>query len=63
MRLALAVNDIVRRESGEVKFPSASLRAVKEGLGLDDEIQHNALEDAKDAALVYRRLTEMLTQS
>lgn len=63
MRLALAVNDIVRRESGEVKFPSASLRAVKEGLCLDGEIQHNALEDAKDAAIVYRKLTELLTQS
>ena len=63
MRLALAVNDIVRRENGEVKFPGASLRGVKDGLGLDGEIQHNAFEDAKDAALVYRRLTEMLTQS
>ncbi len=63
MRLALTVNDIFYRETREVKFPSASLRAVKEVLGFDGDIQHNALEDAKDAALVYRRLTELLTKA
>ena len=63
MRLALAVNDIVRRESDEVKFPSASLRAVKEVLNISGESCHRAVEDAKDAAHVYRKLTELLTQS
>ncbi len=63
MRLALAVNDIFYRETGEVKFPGASLRVVKEVLGLDGDVQHNAFEDAKDTAFAYRRLTEILTQS
>ncbi|MDD4817452.1 MAG: 3'-5' exonuclease [Victivallaceae bacterium] len=63
MRLALAVNDIVRRESGEDNFPSVSLRVLKDALNVAGEVTHHAVEDAKDAATVYRRLTEMLTQA
>ena len=63
MRLALAVNDIFRRETGEDRFPKVSLQALKDALNIDGDVQHNAFEDAKDAAAVYRRLTEMLTQS
>jgi len=63
MRLVLSVNDIFYRGTGVVKFPGASLRAVKEILGIDGDVRHNAFEDAKDTALVYRRLTELLTQA
>ena len=42
-------------------FPSASLAAVKENLGIVGEVTHNAFEDAKDAALVYRRLINLMT--
>ena len=63
MRLALAVNDIFRRETGEDKFPSVSLRAVKNILNISGESCHHALEDAKDAAHAYRKLTELLTQA
>ena len=63
MRLALAVNDIFRRETGEDKFPSVSLRAVKDILNISGESCHHALEDAKDAAHAYRKLTELLTQA
>ena len=63
MRLALAVNDIFRRETGEDKFPSVSLRAVKDILNISGESCHHALEDAKDAAHAYRKLTDLLTQA
>jgi len=63
MRLALAVNDIFRRETGEERFPKVSLQALKDALNIVGDVQHNAFEDAKDAATVYRRLTEILTQS
>ena len=61
MRLALAVNDVYQRERQELMFPSASLAAVKENLGIVGEVTHNAFEDAKDAALVYRRLINLMT--
>ena len=63
MLLALTVNDIFRRETGEDKFSSVSLRAVKDILNIPGESCHHALEDAKDAAHAYRKLTELLTQA
>ncbi len=63
MRLALSINDIFRRETGENLFPSVSLRAVKEVLGIIGEQTHNALDDAKDVAAVYRRMLEKLTKN
>ena len=60
MRLALAVNDVYQRERREQKFPSASLAAVKDALGIMGEVNHSAFEDAKDAALVYRKMLKML---
>ena len=63
MRLALTVNDIILRETGEVRFPSVSLQKIKEVLNVIGDVTHNAFEDAKDAATVYRRLTEILTQA
>jgi len=61
MRLALAINDVYQRERQELMFPSASLAAVKENLGIVGEVNHRAFEDAKDAALVYRRLINLMT--
>ena len=61
MRLALAVNDVYQRERREQKFPSASLAAVKDALGIMGEVNHSAFEDAKDAALVYSRLINLMT--
>ena len=63
MRLALTVNDITLRETGKVLFPSVSLQKVKEVLHVLGDVTHDAFEDAKDAATVYRRLTEILTQA
>lgn len=61
MRLALAINDIARRETGAERFAKVSLGALKDALDVAGEVSHRAFEDAKDAAAVYRRLTEMLT--
>ena len=61
MRLALTINDIYCRENGENIFPKASLQGIKRVIGLDGDVLHNALEDAKDAAHVYRKLTQMLS--
>jgi len=61
MRLALAVNDVYQRERREQMFPNASLAAVKDALGIVGEVSHSAFEDAKDAALIYRRLINLMT--
>ena len=60
MRLAITFNDLVRMQDGEVRFPSVSLRSMKLALDIEGEVQHHALEDAKDAAHVYRRLMALL---
>ena len=60
MRLAITFNDLVRMQDGEVRFPSVSLRSLKLALDIEGEVQHHALEDAKDAAHVYRKLASML---
>ena len=59
MYLARAVNDIFRRRNGEELFPGTSLSVVCDVLGIMGE-RHHALDDAKDAAAVYRKLIEML---
>ena len=61
MYFALAVNDISLRDTGEAKFSSAALWVVKEALGLPTDNCHSAIEDAKDAACVYRKLMALLT--
>ncbi len=60
MRLALSMNDVFQMQEADLRFGSVSLRSLKLALGVDGEVQHHALEDAKDAAHVYRRLTSML---
>ena len=59
MRLAITLNDLARMQDGEVRFPNVSLRSLKLALDIEGEVQHHALEDAKDAAHVYRKLTSM----
>ena len=60
MRLALAMNDVFQAQESDMRFGSVSLRSLKLALGVEGEVQHHALEDAKDAAHVYRKLTSML---
>ena len=60
MWLALAVNDIALRDTGEPRFPKVSLSALKNALGITGGVQHNAFEDAKDAALVYKKLLNLV---
>ncbi|MBP5584783.1 MAG: 3'-5' exonuclease [Lentisphaeria bacterium] len=60
MRLAITFNDLARMQDGEERFPSVSLRSLKLALDIEGEVQHHALEDAKDAAHVYRKLASML---
>ena len=61
MRLALAINDLSVMETGEPRFEKVSLSALKDALNITGEVQHNAFEDAKDAALVYRKLLNLIT--
>ena len=60
MRLAITLNDLARMQDGEVRFSSVSLQSLKLALDIEGEVQHHALEDAKDAAHVYRKLVSML---
>lgn len=60
MRLAIIFNDLARMQGDEVRFPSVSLRFLKSALDIEGEVRHHALEDAKDAAHVYRKLASML---
>ena len=60
MRLALSLNDILRTQIGEEPFSSVSLQSLKLMFDIDGDVQHNALEDARDTAHVYRKLTAML---
>ena len=59
MRLALSLNDVfAMREAGE-RFNSVSLQSLKHALGVEGDVQHNALEDARDTAHVYRKLVAL----
>ena len=60
MRLALSVNDVMHVRGKEEMFSSASLKSIKSVLGFGDEFSHRALDDARDAALVYRKLLDIL---
>jgi DNA polymerase III epsilon subunit-like protein len=60
MRLAITLNDLARMQEGEVRFSSVSLKSLKLALDVEGEVQHHALEDAKDSAHVYRKLIRML---
>ena len=60
MRLALSMNDIFQMQEADLRFGSVSLQALKLALGVEGEVQHNALEDARDTAHVYRKLMGLL---
>ena len=60
MRLALSMNDVFQMQEADLRFGSVSLRSLKLALGVEGEVQHHALEDAKDAAHVYRKLMSLL---
>ena len=61
MQLAIIMNDISLLQTGEKIFPSVSLRNLKLQLGMDIPVQHRAIDDALDAAELYRRLMAKLT--
>ena len=60
MRLALAMNDVFQAQESDMRFSSVSLRSLKLALGVEGDVQHNALEDARDTAHVYRKLMSLL---
>lgn len=63
MYFARAINDIFRRETGEELFANTLLRAVLDALGIAGEQTHHALDDARDAAIAYRKMLERLTRN
>ena len=60
MRLAYILNDVLRVRGDEEMFSSGSLKSVKTVLDIEGEVQHHALEDARDAAHAYRKMIAML---
>lgn len=60
MLLAIAINDIALIQTKEKLFPSVSLRKLKLQFGMDMPVRHRALDDALDAAELYRRLMTKL---
>ena len=60
MRLAYILNDVLRARGAEEMFSSGSLKSVKTVLDIEGEVQHHALEDARDAAHAYRKMIAML---
>ncbi len=60
MRLALSMNDVFAMQESEGHFNSVSLQSLKLALGVEGDVQHNALEDARDTAHVYRKLMALL---
>ena len=60
MRLALSLNDVLHAQAVDARFGSVSLQSLKLALGVEGDVRHNALEDARDTAHVYRKLTSML---
>lgn len=60
MRLALSMNDVFQMQEADMRFGSVSLRALKLALGVEGDVQHDALEDARDTAHVYRKLMSLL---
>ena len=60
MLLAIAINDISLIQTKEKLFPSVSLRNLKLQFGMDTPVRHRALDDALDAAALYRSLMKKL---
>lgn len=59
-RLACAYNDLVRLKTGKPAFENLGLSDLRKALGIEGSQEHRALDDALDAAKVYRALLEMM---
>ena len=59
-RLACAYNDLVRLKTGKPAFEKLGLVDLRKALGIKGKQAHRALDDAIDAARVYKALLEKL---
>ena len=59
-RLACAYNDIVRLKTGKLAFENLGLSDLRKAFGIEGAREHRALDDARDAARVYKALLEMM---
>jgi DNA polymerase III epsilon subunit-like protein len=60
-RLACAYNDLVRLKTGKPAFEKLGLSDLRKALGIEDSQEHRALDDALDAATVYKELLKRMT--
>ena len=59
-RLACAYNDLVRMKTGKPAFEWLGLTDLRKALGIEGSQEHRALDDALDAARVYKALLEKI---
>ena len=59
-RLACAYNDLVRLRTGKPAFENVGLSDLRRALGIEGLREHRALDDARDAAKVYKALLERM---
>ena len=59
-RLACAYNDLVRMKTGKPAFEKLGLSDLRKALGIEGSQEHRALDDAIDAARVYKALLERM---
>jgi len=59
-RLACAYNDLTRLKTGKPAFENLGLSDLRKALGIEGSQEHRALDDALDAAKVYKALLEMM---
>ena len=59
-RLACAYNDLVRMKTGKSAFEKLGLSDLRRALGIEGSHEHRALDDAIDAARVYKALLEKM---
>ena len=59
-RLACAYNDLVRMKTGKPAFERLGLSDLRKALGIEGSQEHRALDDAIDAARVYKALLEKM---
>ena len=59
-RLACAYNDLVRLMTGKPAFENVGLSDLRRALGIEGSREHRALDDARDAARVYKALLEKM---
>ena len=59
-RLTCAYNDLVRMKTGKPAFERLGLSDLRKALGIEGRQAHRALDDAIDAARVYKALLDRL---